>query len=54
MVLNFFSYFKAFNFKWFKGRLNKIEAATGAVLYKKVFLKFSQISQKKHMCWSLF
>ena len=30
------------------------EGATGCVLQKKVFLKISQISQKKHLCWSLF
>ena len=28
------------------------EVAGGGVLQKKVFLKTSQISQKKHLCWS--
>ena len=31
-----------------------MEAATGGVLLKKVFLKISQISQEKHFCWILF
>ena len=30
------------------------ESATEVVLYKKMFLKISQISQEKHLCWSVF
>ena len=36
------------------GKDVKPEAATGGVLLKKIFLKISQISQKKNLCYSLY
>ena len=39
---------------WFLLKLTNIEAATGAVLYKKLFLKISQILQVKFVLESLF
>ena len=32
----------------------KTKAATGYVLWKKVFLKIEQYFTRKHLCWSLF
>ena len=39
---------------WFLLKLTNVEAATGAVLYKKLFLKISQILQVKFVLESLF